>query len=68
LVYCGRFYEDEFRDIVKFVLKKHMKEEHYEELLSGVKKTKYWEIFGTQTAIEWYSGLKAFRNIIEGKC
>ncbi len=66
--YCGWVYEDEIYDIVKFELKQHMKKEHYEELLSEVKKTRYGELFGSQVAIEWYSGIKAYRNIKYGSC
>ncbi len=61
--YCGFTYEHEDRDLVKFELKKHMKEKHREILLSEASRTRYWELFGPETTLEWYAGMMAARNI-----
>lgn len=65
--YCGRLFEEEYREVFKERLKGHMIEEHYDILLEESKKYKYCRVFKKDAYIEWLAGMKAYRIIRYGR-
>jgi len=66
--YCDWFYEGNDYDLVKYKLRKHLKDSHYDILLNYAMNDKRWKTFGKDYLIKWWAGTIASWSIKSQKC